>query len=139
MDECLKRTVIEALGLQPASDSSTDLYVLAKRRYLLFYPDEVTKANTPQVLENITKMFSPEKKKEWKTVIVVANTPDSFKNDGLLWFDSVNTGVVFYLINPFQRCAYWDKSWIISSIGLGYKKFLKQIRAIIEPMLTDEK
>ena len=67
---------------------------------------------------------------EYKTLIVVSKTKEEFKKSDLLYFNSVNTVVVFYLINEETNEVYMDDSWI-SFIGLNYKKYVRKINKIL--------
>ena len=48
---------------------------------------------------------------------------EKFKKVDLLYFNNVNTFVVFYLINEEANEVYMNNSWI-SALGLNYKKYL---------------
>ena len=67
---------------------------------------------------------------ESKTLIVVGKTKEKFKKVDLVYFNSVNTLVVFYLINEETNEIYMDDSWI-SFIGLNYKKYVRKINEIL--------
>jgi len=49
----------------------------------------------------------------------------------LLYFNGVNTFVVFYLINEETNEVYMDDSWIFP-IGLNYKKYVRKINEILK-------
>ena len=57
---------------------------------------------------------------EYKTLIVVGKTKEKFKKVDLLYFNNVNTLVVFYLINEETNEVYMNDS-CISALGLNYK------------------
>lgn len=61
---------------------------------------------------------------------MVGKTKDKFKKSDLLYFNSVNTIVVFYLINEETNDVYIDDSWI-SFLGLNYKKYVRKINEIV--------
>ena len=67
---------------------------------------------------------------ESKTLIVVGKTKEKFKKVDLVYFNSVNTLVVFYLINEETNEIYMDDSWF-SFIGLNYKKYVRKINEIL--------
>lgn len=61
---------------------------------------------------------------------MVGKTKEKFKKVDLLYFNNVNTFVVFYLINEETNEIYMDDSWI-SAIGLNYKKYVRKIGGIL--------
>ena len=67
---------------------------------------------------------------EYKTLIVVGKTKEKFKKVDLLYFNNVNTYVVFYLINEETNDIYMNDSWI-SALGLNYKKYVRKINEIL--------
>ena len=68
---------------------------------------------------------------EWKTLIVVGKTKDSYKKDELLYFNNISTFVVFYLVDEDLNKRYMNDSWIFT-IGLNYKKYVRKINKILE-------
>ena len=63
-------------------------------------------------------------------VDVVNKTKELFKKVDLLYFNNVNTIVVFYLINEETNEVYMNDSWI-SFLGLNYKKHVRKINEIL--------
>mgnify|MGYP001852937010 FL=1 len=61
---------------------------------------------------------------------MVGKTKEKFKKVDLLYFNNVNTFVVFYLINEETNDVYMNDSWI-SSLGLNYKKYIIKINQIL--------
>lgn len=61
---------------------------------------------------------------------MVGKTKDKFNKRELLYFNNVNTYVVFYLIEEETNNVYMNDSWI-SSLGLNYKKYIKKINEIL--------
>ena len=56
---------------------------------------------------------------------MVGKTKEKFKKVDLLYFNNVNTFVVFYLINEETNEVYMNDSWI-SALGLNYKKYVRR-------------
>lgn len=67
---------------------------------------------------------------EYKTLIVVGKMKEKFKKVDLLYFNNVNTFVVFYLINEETNEVYMNDSWILA-LGLNYKKYVRKINEIL--------
>lgn len=68
---------------------------------------------------------------EYKTLIVLGKTKEKFKKVDLLYFNNVNTFVVFYLINEETNEVYMNDSWI-SPLGLNYKKYVRKMKIILK-------
>lgn len=67
---------------------------------------------------------------EWKTLIVVGKTTDVYKKEELIYFNNVNTFVVFYLINEELNKIFMNDSRICA-IGLNYRKYIKRLNGIL--------
>lgn len=67
---------------------------------------------------------------EWKTLIVVGKTTDVYKKEELIYFNNVNTFVVFYLINEELNKIFMNDSRIFA-IGLNYRKYIKRLNGIL--------
>lgn len=61
---------------------------------------------------------------------MVGKTKEKFKKVDLLYFNNINTFVVFYLINEETDEVYMNDSWI-SAIGLNCKKYVIKINEIL--------
>ena len=109
-----------------------DCYLLDKKRYLIFWDDLVEKQNVQNILKLLENKTSDSKLfSEWKTLIVVGKTKDSYKKDELLFFNNISTFVVFYLVDEDLNKRYMNDSWIFT-IGLNYKKYVRKINKILE-------
>ena len=62
---------------------------------------------------------------------MLGKTKEKFKKVDLLYFNNVNTFVVFYLINEETNEVYMNDSWI-SSLGLNYKKYVRKMKIILK-------
>lgn len=61
---------------------------------------------------------------------MVGKTKDKFKKRELLYFNNINTYVVFYLIGQGTNNVYMNDSKI-SSLGLNYKRYVIKIIKIL--------
>lgn len=61
---------------------------------------------------------------------MVGKTKDKFKKRELLYFNNINTYVVFYLIGQETNNVYMNDSKI-SSLGLNYKRYVRRIIKIL--------
>ena len=111
-------------------DSELDCYLLDKRRYLIFWHELIKKDSIEEVLNYLEERTGNSNFTEFKTLIVVGKTKEKFKKVDLLYFNNVNTLVVFYLINEDTNEVYMNDSWI-STLGLNYKKYVRKINEIL--------
>lgn len=105
-----------------------EVYPLKKNRYLAFLDVIVTHKNIESFLQSLADSV---KVKKCKTVIVVSETNEVFSKTDLLYFNGVDTIVVFVLINNQNMEIYYTANWIYM-LGLNYKKYVKQIVEIIQ-------
>lgn len=111
-------------------DCELNCYLLEKRRYLVFWNDLIQRESIEKILEYLGEKTNNSMFTEFKTLIVVGKTKDSFKKNELLYFNNVNTYIVFYLINEELGKTYMNDSWIFS-LGLNYKKHIRKINEIL--------
>lgn len=126
----IKEKLIQNYPLINKVKSELDCYVLNKRRYLIFLDDLIEKnsiENTLNYLEEKTKSVEFTK---FKTLIVVSKTKEKFTKKELLYFNNIDTFVVFYLINENSNKIYMNSSWIFA-LGLNYKKYIRKINKIL--------
>lgn len=110
-------------------ECNLNCYLLAKKRYLVFWDKIILKEDFQKILEeldyNTDKLISG-----WKTIIVVGSTNDEFEKSDLLYFNNVNTFVVFYLINEQKNKIFTNDTWIFA-IGVSFRKYIRKINKII--------
>lgn len=111
-------------------DSELNCYLLDKKRYLVFWDELIKKDSLDELLNYLQEKTENSNFTEYKTLIVVGKTKEIFNKVDLLYFNSVNTFVVFYLINEETDEVYMNDSWI-SALGLNYKKYVRKINDIL--------
>lgn len=111
-------------------DSELNCYLLDKKRYLIFWEELIKCESIEEVLNHLYEKTKNSNFSEFKTLIVVSKTKEKFKKDDLLYFNNVNTIVVFYLINEETNEVCINDSWI-SFLGLNYKKYVRKINEIL--------
>ena len=111
-------------------DFELNCYLLDKRRYLIFWNELIKKDSIEKMSNYLEEKTKNPNFTESKTLIVVGKTKEKFKKVDLVYFNSVNTLVVFYLINEETNEIYMDDSWI-SFIELNYKKYVRKINEIL--------
>ena len=126
----IQEKLIQNYPLINKVDSELNCYLLDKKRYLVFWDELIKKDSIEEVLNYLEEKTKNTNFTEYNTLIVVGKTKDKFTKSDLLYFNSVNKIVVFYLINEETNDVYMDDSWI-SFLGLNYKKYVRKINEII--------
>lgn len=126
----IQEKIIQNYPLVNKIDFELNCYLLDKRRYLIFWNELIKKDSIEKMLNYLEEKTRNPNFTESKTLIVVGKTKEKFKKVDLVYFNSVNTLVVFYLINEETNEIYMDDSWI-SFIGLNYKKYVRKINEIL--------
>lgn len=126
----IQEKIIQNYPLVNKIDFELNCYLLDKRRYLIFWNELIKKDSIEKMLNYLEEKTKNPNFTESKTLIVVGKTKEKFKKVDLVYFNSVNTLVVFYLIDEETNEIYMDDSWI-SFIGLNYKKYVRKINEIL--------
>lgn len=126
----IQEKIIQNYLLVNKIDFELNCYLLDKRRYLIFWNELIKKDSIEKMLNYLEEKTKNPNFTESKTLIVVGKTKEKFKKVDLVYFNSVNTLVVFYLINEETNEIYMDDSWI-SFIELNYKKYVRKINEIL--------
>ena len=114
-----------------------DLFRLDKRRFVLFWREPIEKQNIEPTLNAIESTLKSFDVQGGRSVVVVAKTTESFKKNELVYFDSIRTLVVFYLIDEQENRIYKNASWT-SFWGMGYKKIVRRIDEVVTSLLLEK-
>lgn len=126
----IQEKLIQKYPLVNKVDSVLNCYLLDKRRYLIFWNELIQKASINEVLNYLEEITKNTNFTKYKTLIVVGKTKEKFKKSDLLYFNNVNTLVVFYLIDEENNDIYVNDSWI-SFLGLNFKKYIRKTNEIL--------
>ena len=126
----IQEKLIQTYPLINKVDSELNCYLLDRKRYLVFWDELIRKDSIEEVLNYLEEKTKSPNFTEYKTLIVVGKTKEKFKKSDLLYFNNVNTFIVFYLIEEETNDVYMNDSWI-SPLGLNYKKHVKKINKIL--------
>lgn len=102
----IQEKLIQKYPLVNKVDSVLNCYLLDKRRYLIFWNELIQKASINEVLNYLEEITKNTNFTKYKTLIVVGKTKEKFKKSDLLYFNNVNTLVVFYLIDEENNDIY---------------------------------
>lgn len=126
----IQEKIVQCYPLVNKVDFELNCYLLDKKRYLIFWNELISKESIKEILNYLEEKTENSNFSEYKTLIVVSKTKEKFKKADLLYFNNVNTIVVFYLINEETNEVYMNDSWI-SFLGLNYKKYVRKINKIL--------
>ena len=131
----LKEKIIHGFDVhEQLINNGVEFHVLEEKRYLTFWNEPIKKDNIEKVLDITKEKINKFLNDRWKTIIVVGYTDEVFKKRDLCYFDSVNTFVVFYLIDKENKRIFKDDSWIYIA-GCNYGKFVRKIDKIVRQEL----
>ena len=126
----IKDKLIKEYPLTKKIDCFFECFEVIKRRYVIFYDEKINKENIKSLLnvfnENTNNNFSQK-----KTLIVVACTNEQFNKEDLLFFNGVDTFIVYYLINENTNEIYFnDQKMLLFCID--WKKIIKKFNEILK-------
>ncbi len=110
-------------------EGTLDCYLLAKKRYLVFWDEPIGATDMPAILKRLEADTAQAPFSAWKTLIVVGRTEEAFEPEDLFWFNSVSTFVVFYLIDR-DGMLYRNDSRIYP-LGVNYRRYVQRLDTIL--------
>ena len=125
----IKDKLIKEYPLTKKIDCFFECFEVIKRRYVIFYDEKINKENIKSLLdvfnENTNNNFSKK-----KTLIVVAGTNEQFNKEDLLFFNGVDTFIVYYLINENTNEIYFNDQKMLW-FSIDWKKIIKKFNEIL--------
>ena len=125
----IKDKLIKEYPLTKKIDCFFECFEVIKRRYVIFYDEKINKENIKSLLdvfnENTNNNFSKK-----KTLIVVACTNEQFNKEDLLFFNGVDTFIVYYLINENTNEIYFNDQKMLW-FSIDWKKIIKKFNEIL--------
>lgn len=125
----IKDKLIKEYPLTKKIDFPFECYEVVKRRYVVFFDEEINRNNMESLLDVIDghakNVFS-----EKKTLIVIGHTNEQFNKKDLLFFNGNDTFIVFYLINENNEVFFNDQRtfWF----GVDWSKIIRNINQILK-------
>ena len=124
-----KEKLIQEYPLTQKMNCDLDCYCVESKRYIVFPDTIVNKENVEDILKEIESNTNNSNFSEWKTIIAVGQTNNSWKKEELFYFsESTHTFVVFYLLDEDK--TYMNDSWIFV-LGNNYNKHVRKINKIL--------
>ena len=125
----IKDKLIKEYPLTKKIDFPFECYEVVKRRYVVFFDEEINRNNMESLLDVIDghakNVFS-----EKKTIIVIGHTDEQFNKEDLVFFNGNDTFIVFYLINENNEVFFNDQRnfWF----GVDWSKIIKNFNQILK-------
>lgn len=126
----IKDKLIKEYPLLKKINCSLECFEIDKRKYLIFWHEIIKKENIIKILKYLEEKSNNLNFTSIRTLIVIGNTKEKFKKNELVYFNSINMYVIFYLINDETNDIYMDISWNFP-LKYSYKKYVKKINKII--------
>ncbi len=126
----IQEKIIKEYPLICKIESELSCYLLANKRYLIFWEGLIEKESIEQILNQLQEKTNNSYFSKWKTLIILGKTNDVFQKEDLFYFNNVDTFVVFYLFNEKTNKIFMNDSWIFT-LGCNYKKYVRKIDKII--------
>lgn len=125
----IKDKLIKEYPLTKKIDFPFECYEVVKRRYVVFFDEEINRNNMESLLDvmdgHAKNVFS-----EKKTIIVIGHTNEQFNKEDLVFFNGNDTFIVFYLINENNEVFFNDQRnfWF----GVDWSKIIKNFNQILK-------
>ena len=99
-----------------------------KRRYVIFYDKKIDKNNIESLLDVFDNLKNNFEKR--KTLIIFVYTDEQFNEKDLLFFNGIDTFVVYYLINDNNEIYFNDQR--VFWFSVDWKKIIKRSNEILK-------
>ena len=99
-----------------------------KRRYDIFYDKKIDKNNIESLLDVFDNLKNNYEKR--KTLIIFGYTDEQFNEKDLLFFNGIDTFVVYYLINDNNEIYFNDQR--VFWFSVDWKKIIKRSNEILK-------
>lgn len=126
----LKEKLIREYPLTTKMDCPFECYWIMPRRYVIFFEEKINSDNIGCLLD----VFNNATKNDFsqvKALIVVGYTDEQFKKEDLLFFNGVDTFVVYYLKNENTNEIYFNDQ-INLFLSTGWRKIIKRFNKILQ-------
>lgn len=126
----IKDRIIKEYPLTKKIVCDFECYEVLKRRYVIFFDTKIQKDNIESLLNTFESMTKNGFSKV-KTLIVVGDTDEEFKKEDLLFFNGVDTFVVFYLKNTKNNEIYCNHQRVFW-FSIDWKKIINKFNEILK-------
>ena len=126
----IKEKLINKYPLTKKMECPFECFEVIKRRYVIFYDKKINRDNMESLLDEIDKATKNNFSKV-RTLIVVGYTDEQMKKQDLLFFNGVDTFVVYYLKNNSLNEIYFNDQRVFW-FSVGWKKIIKKFNKILD-------
>lgn len=126
----IKEELINEYPLTKKIECDFECYEAMKRRYVIFLDKMINKNN----IESLLNEFEVATRKNFskvKSLVVVGYTDQEFKKEDLLFFNGVDTFVVYYLKNINDNKIYFNDQRVFW-FSVDWKKIVKRFNYILK-------
>ena len=130
----IKDKLITEYPLTKKIECSFECFEVIKRRYVIFFEEKINRDNMKSLLDVFCKAIDEAAKNTFskaKTLIVVGHTNEHFNKDDLLFFNGVDTFVVYYLKNDNNNEIYFNDQRVFW-FSVDWKKIIKKFNTILK-------
>lgn len=124
----IKDKLIKEYPLTKKINCSFECFEVMKRRYVIFYDKKINKENMKSLLDVFND--NPNSFTEKKSLIIVGHTDEKFDKKDLLFFNGVDTFVVYYLINDDNNEIYFNDQRVFW-FSVDWKKIIRKFNEIL--------
>lgn len=126
----IKEKLINEYPLTKKLECPLECYEVDKRRYVIFLDNKINRNNMEFLLDEFIKI-TKNNYSEKKTLIIVGHTDEQFKKEDLVFFNGVDTFVVYYLINENNNEIYFNDQRVFL-FSVDWKKIIKKFNEILK-------
>ena len=126
----VKEKLINAYPLTEKIEIDYECYKIKSRKYVIFIDEIISNSDTEKLLDKLLTSIKT-KSSIVSTLIVVANTNEEFKKEDLVFFNGVDTFVIYYLLNKTDGSIYFNDQgtyWF----GANWRKIIKRFNDILK-------
>ena len=126
----IKDKLINGYPLTKKIECSFECFEVSKRRYVIFYDEKINKNNMEILLDKFYKALNKNFSRV-RTLIIVGHTDEQINKEDLVYFNGVDTFVVFYLKNDNNDEIYFNNSRVFL-LSVDWKKIVNKFNQILE-------
>lgn len=126
----IKEKLIKEYPLTEKIESDYECYRIKSRKYVVFLDRIISNKDTEELLDKLVTSIKTNVS-TLSTLIVVGNTNEAFKKEDLVFFNGVETFVIYYLINDKDNIIYFNDQgtyWF----GANWRKIIKRFNDILK-------
>ncbi len=125
----IKDKLINGYPLTKKIECSFECFEVIKRRYVIFVDKKINKDNMGILLDEFSKALNNNFSKV-RALIIVGHTDEQFNKQDLVYFNGVDTFVVYYLKNDNNNEIYFNNHRVFF-LSVDWKKIINKFNQIL--------